>query len=1067
MPRRHFLRIGGAVAATAVLSQYRPVMAGPFEPDPSGNLVPVDKKLSAGWLRALHERGEPDWFTGDELKYIGMPVGGIACGQIYLGGDGRLWHWDIFGPRYDSPYISSPYGPLNMGHHYANPPKPDDPVHQPLNQGFALRIRQGETESIRTLDGDGFREIRFRGEYPIGRVQFRDEATPLEVDLEAFSPFLPLNAADSGLPCTLMNYTLRNSDDASIQVDIAGWIENAICPNDNDASFGIRRVTFDPAGLTCSVHEPVGEGTTEARAPIVFADFEGDDYGKWRVEGDAFGDHPFNRSELASFDRLKGFVGRGLVNTHETRSANEDPQKADSFTGTLTSPDFTISRNYVTFRIGGGRQPGEACIELLVDGESVASETGQSDLKMRPAAFDVRTLQGKNARLRIKDAVSGDWGHVAVDQITFEDTKPDAPESLEDLFGWGTLALRLRGTETQGSAAIDLAEGTGGVFAALDEQVGASAPVETGFDTRPAGAIGGNITLAPGEERTVTFVLAWHFPHYPDPSGEMGRVRNLAKLRRHYAKRFTNANAVAEYVDNQFEQLTEMTRLWNRTWYNSTLPYWVLDRTFISLDCLASTTLHWFDSGRVWAWEGTDCCPGTCQHVWNYAQGMARIFPELERSLREVTDYGLAFHKSGALDYRGESARTVAQDGQCGTIMRVWREYSVSSDDAFLRRIWPRVKQSIEFMIAEDGDSNGLLERKQYNTLDQAWVGPMGWISSIYLGALASGAAMADTMGDTAFARRCRAIVETGKQRLVTDLFDGEYFIHKPDDDHKATNTNKGCHIDQVLGQSWASQFGLERVVPKDQTESALQAIWKYNFAPDAGAYREAMQDVIKGGRWYAMPGEAGLLMTTWPKGGAEKAHGTGNAFEVGVGYFNECMNGFEYQVAAHMICEGKPSSDLVEKGLAITRAVHDRYSPFKRNPYNEIECSDHYSRSMAAYGVFLALCGFEYNGPEGLIGFAPRVNVEDFRAPFTAAEGWGTLAQTVRDGVLTAKLTVVYGRLKLSSVRLSHPGQAKVTAQANGQPAEAVRDAQGRVTIALPTEMMLVHGDAIELRIA
>ena len=70
-------------------------------------------------------------------------------------------------------------------------------------------------------------------------------------------------------------------------------------------------------------------------------------------------------------------------------------------------------------------------------------------------------------------------------------------------------------------------------------------------------------------------------------------------------------------------------------------------------------------------------------------------------------------------------------------------------------------------------------------------------------------------------------------------------------------------------------------------------------------------------------------------------------------------MNGFEYQVAGHMIWEG-----MVQEGLAIERAIHDRYHASRRNPWNEVECGDHYVRAMASYGVFLAACGYEYHGP-------------------------------------------------------------------------------------------------------
>ena len=92
----------------------------------------------------------------------------------------------------------------------------------------------------------------------------------------------------------------------------------------------------------------------------------------------------------------------------------------------------------------------------------------------------------------------------------------------------------------------------------------------------------------------------------------------------------------------------------------------------------------------------------------------------------------------------------------------------------------------------------------------------------------------------------------------------------------------------------------------------------------------------------------------------------------------------------------------MVQEGLAITRAIHDRYHAARRNPWNEVECGDHYARAMASYGVFLAACGYEYHGPARRLAFDPRLTPNDFRAAFTTAEGWGVFLAETQRGIAT-----------------------------------------------------------------
>jgi hypothetical protein len=176
-------------------------------------------------------------------------------------------------------------------------------------------------------------------------------------------------------------------------------------------------------------------------------------------------------------------------------------------------------------------------------------------------------------------------------------------------------------------------------------------------------------------------------------------------------------------------------------------------------------------------------------------------------------------------------------------------------------------------------------------------------------------------------------------------------------------------------------------------------------------------------------------------------------------------MNGFEYQVAGHMIWEG-----MAQQGLAVTRAVHDRHHPSKRNPWNEVECGDHYSRSMASYGVFIATCGFEYHGPKRHIGFAPRLTPEKFKAPFTSAEGWGSLSQSRTGKTQINRIEVKSGGLRVKSLALELPPGTtlKTTTVAVGTQqltSKATQSGQ-RVEVTLAKELTLKAKDIITTKL-
>jgi hypothetical protein len=162
---------------------------------------------------------------------------------------------------------------------------------------------------------------------------------------------------------------------------------------------------------------------------------------------------------------------------------------------------------------------------------------------------------------------------------------------------------------------------------------------------------------------------------------------------------------------------------------------------------------------------------------------------------------------------------------------------------------------------------------------------------------------------------------------------------------------------------------------------------------------------------------------------------------------------------------------DMITEGLAITRAVHDRYHSSRRNPWNEIECGDHYARSMASYGVFLAACGFEYHGPKGHIGFTPRLTPEHFKAAFSSAAGWGTYEQMANQKGLNCALALKWGDLHLRSFSVKLPEMMKpasVRVFIDNRPARSkFALAANRLTVVLAADANLKSGNTLQIKVA
>jgi len=1011
--RRSFLHSIG-VGAAAYLFGPLPIQADALDVPNFDPHMPADKGLKAGWVQSLFERGTPQIYSKDALRNIQMPISGICTGQeLNLSGEGALTGWRLHATPLD------------------------------IVQGFSLRTNVDGKAETHLLNQANFPDMTFRGEYPIAKLEYANAAIPVEVDLEAFSPFIPLQTDDSGIPATIFNFTLKNTSQAPVEATLAGSWENGVCGfsrNTIDGTRGNQIVRNSAITMLNCTAAPIPPDAI-SRPDIIFEDWTKDAFEGWAVEGTAFGPGPVEKEKLGDPNRLGG---------KSARLASSSFTGGDAPQGKLTSAPFTLSRHYVNFWLAGGPFPDTVYLALVVDGKKVKSQTGIRTRELYAYYYDVRQWEGKQAMIEIVDTSSDHDGFLTVGRIFFSDVSGDGPP-MAQFPDYGTMTLALLGKPAE----VGIAKGSIGLEGESADQ--AAVPISETL----IGTLGRTVQLNPGDTAQVTFVLAGFFPNL--------NIRQLGPNLRYYTKRFDSSQTVAQHVAKNLDKLTSATRLWRDTWYDSTLPYWFLDRTFANASTLASGTCYRIATGRFYAYEGSPApnYEGTCTHVWHYAHSMSRLFPELERDQRERVDLGVALDvPSGVIGFRGEaSPNGLAVDGQTGTIMRFYREHQMSPDDSWLARNWDKIKLTYNPLFAQDPDEDGILEGRQNNTLDCAWFGQISWMSSMYVGALRAGEAMAHEMGDSAFAEKCAKVAAAGTQNIMARLFNGEYFFSIPDPKNiQMENSGDGSHIDQVHGQSYACQLNLPRVLPEKETRTALASIWKYNFSPDVYSYWAAH----KGTAQYVNPSDKGMIMCTFPRSDWDYARAGANDSKDNpfTDYFNLTWTGQEYQVAGHMLWEG-----LVQEGLATVRAIHDRYNASIRNPWAEQEAGIHYSRAMASHGAFIGACGYEHHGPKGHLGFAPKLTQENFRAPLTAAEGWGTFAQTISGNKMDASVEIKSGQLKLQTLRLTFANASKAvgaTAKLGGNSVPVTCAFDGdRALLTFASSLTIAEGQKLSVEIA
>jgi len=860
-----------------------------------------------------------------------MPLGGIGTGTIALCGDGSLRQWQIHNQVNHLACVPHSFFAV-----WTRPVRPTgEPVARVL-QSSALYDTEGPPPPPTSNDHlvppahrsllkrlPGVEATEFVGEYPVAELVYRDPALPLDVAMEAFSPFVPLESKDSGLPAIVFNVTVANPTDQAVLTSVVATLQNAVGWD------GVIPIS----GAECP----------------------------------AYG---------GNFNTLVQLGDVTAINMGTARLP-EDDAGYGSMALAVLSPDATYLTQW--------------------------------------------------------DNLDAFWA-----DFRFDGRLGDAADATPSPVGrtWN-------------------------------------------------GALAVPFSLDPGESRTITFIVAWHFPNrYVNWSQRrfFGIEDEKTKfwLGNQYNNWFSSALDVTNYVRTHFERLAGQTRLARDTFYDTTLPHPLIDAITSQMSIMRSPSCFWVEDGRFFGFEGCcgastshhtepfgGCCPLNCTHVWNYEMALARLFPALERTMRE-TEWDVQQHPSGYLPHRvllptylprpwdreiGGPDRP-ALDGLLGAILKTYREYRACGDAEWLAHVWPSVKRALNYVwTTHDPDRGGIIEGEQPNTYDISIYGANTFIGTLYLAALRAVEVMAGLCGEDDLAAECQEVYQRGRVTLDQRLWNGEYYVQAVDlEEYPEQNWAGGCHSDQLLGQWWAHILGLGHVLDAGRVHTAALSIFRHNFR---GSFHGHKQQP----RAFVTDDDQGLLNCTWPQGGRP---------DVPIQYSDEVWTGIEYEVAGLLLYEGE-----VEPALCIVEAVRTRYDGRKQNPWNDVECGDHYVRAMAAWALLEAASGYRYDVGAAEVGFAPVLTPEDYRAPFVGRDGWGTFTQRVTGGTQVETITPIYGWLEVKRLRFRPQDVVQSAAVAvDGQPvpasfSQAGSQAGGEVILTLAEPITLRAGQTLTVTLS
>ncbi len=956
----------------------------------------------------------------------GIPLGGMGAGTFELRADGGMYEWQLFNNWAQRLILPDTFFAIRA-----------------TENGKPAITRRLETIRHTTNPGQPVKNITYEGRAPIARLRYDEPALPVDISLTAWSPLIPHQPRDSGLPTAVFTFELTNRSASAVQATLLGSMRNAVALNngwtgtqnrlERDAAMTCihmnGRIDSRPSVMSKPVRvlvllesmpnrvQEVLKNTTNLtldtsvnvnNAPITLPFATADDLAK-NYDVIWLGEIPRASVALghANMALIRDAVHKGVglfVSGGWDAFYGNDATRWAHLNGTPIEQALPV-----TFRDAVDTANETTGVHVVKKADFVL---GMPQLQTIGGFSRIAALK-PHAQVLLKAddgtplLITGHYGkgRTVVWACSISGGWPPAQWTQAPMFYAGLLA-HLAGTTFAPGYGVNSFDASSGdmTFAALSadalaatqwrdsaafwsefENHGTLLEEEVAPDNTRNTALAFALNLAPGESKKATFVLTWYFPNQYDYS------KNANFLGHIYNRWFHNSMEVAREMADRHPELFRQTAAFQNALYAGSMPPKIKDAINAQLTTLNKET-WWVKDGTFAVWEGMGCCGLQTLDVAFYGSStISLLFPHQQKTSMRLTarhqkpDGEMPHFFAGTFEYPDSWFKI---DLMPAFALMVYRDYLWSGDHGYLREMWPVITKAMEYDQKTDKNKDFLPDDHGADSTFDGWPmnGTTAYVSSIWLAGLAAGIRMARVLGDTKTEANYTRWLEKGKKSFESELWNGHYYQMARD--IKTGTENTGILLAGTVGQWFADLCDLGDILPREHVTAHNLAAFHY------------CRQKTRPGMPYVNPHDGiAYINGFWPHGGTPE----------GEGQWSGPWTGIEYMFSSSLAYLNQ--TDLA---TTVTTDVYDRYVHC-RAPWDHIECGEHYFRPLSVWTVLLGLQGFRWDAIRRSLGFTPRISETDHRSLFCTAAGWGEYYARTTGGRRVHRVVHQAGRLALS----------------------------------------------------